>query len=158
MEKKRKAVTTSSQAGMQFQYQHQQEYEYISDDQYKDGWEDNDFWKEVDDTWEEVINDNNPLVDDKWDITDIDIPLMFVDMLYIGPDQQTIGEEISLRQKIAIITSTILRPSENFETQLCIDRVNTMPNLKKVPSPMILLLSLVRRLSKKNFLLQTKKY
>ena len=74
------------------------------DDQYKDGWEDNEFWKEDNDTWEEDSIDNNPWVDDRYDISGNIMPVLGLVMLY-AQDQKMI-DEVLLCGKFTVTAST----------------------------------------------------
>ena len=99
---------------------------------YKGVWE-NDVWECVweydDDNWKEESIDNFPLIDDRYDQNGNTMPELGLEILY-APDQKLI-DEILLCGKIAITASTVLRPLDSFDTQLCINRADTMSNFKK---------------------------
>ena len=83
------------------------------------------------DNWKEESIDNFPWVDDRNYKSGNIMPVLSLEILYAPQDQKLI-DEILLPGNIAITASTVLRPSDSFDIQLCIDRADTISNFKKV--------------------------
>ena len=112
--------------------------EYNNDDNweeesinYKDVWE---VEYDDNDNWEEKSIDNYPWVDDRYNKSGNIMSVFSLEILYVPQDQKLI-DEILLCGNIAITASTVLRPSDSFDTQLCIHRADTCQTSKRYLQP-----------------------